>query len=221
MSINLDGWQDYRGDHAGVLLFVETSKQSVNPVRDQLNENKKGSLCEPNYETSTFGLVSCQSAKSINSIVKNKHRYILFGTRYDGFVKEQKGNYLITGYMRIDKVKDVRSKHIHDYIRNPKSKSEPECMTLNKSLACYSEDMKFYHLEDCFVLSQEAMKAWGYKGRVTKQMKLLLEDQKLDDVLNHFATKEDANSDYIDTVKEYLESLEEEDEEEEAETEEW
>ena len=48
-QINLDGWQDYRGNAAGSLLYVETSHQSEMPVRDQLNENGKGFLYEPNY----------------------------------------------------------------------------------------------------------------------------------------------------------------------------
>src|SRR5574344_2100262 len=81
-QINLEGWQDYRGVNAGALLYVETSHQSSVPVRDQMNENGKGFFFEPNYETSTYGLVSCCNAKSINAIVhgKSKSRYILFGT---------------------------------------------------------------------------------------------------------------------------------------------
>ena len=56
-QINLEGWQDYRGNAGGSLLYVEASHQSGMPVRDQLNENGKGLLYEPNYETSTYGMM--------------------------------------------------------------------------------------------------------------------------------------------------------------------
>jgi hypothetical protein len=73
-QINLEGWQDYRGNMAGSLLYVETSHQSEVPVRDQMNENGKGFFYEPNYETSTYGLMSCCNVKNINAIVKAKSR---------------------------------------------------------------------------------------------------------------------------------------------------
>lgn len=215
-QINLEGWQDFRGDHAGVLMYVETSKQSVLPVRDQLNEQGKGNLFEPNYETRTYGFISSKNARAVNSIIKNKHRYVLFGTRYDGVEDEYKGKFLIIGYMRIDKIKDAKSRHVHSYMRNLDSQDEPECLNLDHAYALYSEDMKFFSHEDCFELSQDVMKGWGYKGRVTKQMKLLLEDEKLDDVLNHFESKKDLSDEYIETVKEFIEFLNEEDEEDEG-----
>ena len=119
-QINLEGWQDYRGNMAGSLLYVETSHQSEMPVRDQLNENEKGFLYEPNYETSTYGLMSCYNVKAINTIVKSKSRYILFGTRYEGLSdSEMRNKYLIMGYMRIDKIKDVRTRHVQRYMANP------------------------------------------------------------------------------------------------------
>ena len=220
-QINLEGWQDFRGDHAGVLMYVETSKQSVAPIRDQLNEQGKGNLYEPNYETRTYGLRSSQNSRAVSSIIKNKHRYVLFGTRYDGVEEEFKGQFLIFGYMRIDKVKDVRTRHIHNYMRDMESQKEPDCMTLSEAFALYSEDMKFFMPADCFNLSSEQMQTWGYKGRVTKQMKLLLEAEKLDDVLNHFSDKEDASDEYITTVKEFISALEDEDDDDEEEGDAW
>jgi hypothetical protein len=214
MAINLDGWQDYRGDHAGVLVYVETSHQAAVPVRDQLNENGKGFLTEPNYETATYGMKKCQNPRTINSIIRNKHRYLIFGTRYEGFNEVFKDKYLIMGYMRIDKVKDLRSRHIHQYMANPESgESEPECVSMDKSMAIWSNDMKFVSLQDCYVLSEEVMKSWGYKGRVTRQMKLLLENEKLDQLLDYFSQKEDMTEEYIATVQEFVEALEEEEEE--------
>lgn len=220
-QINLEGWQDFRGDHAGVLMYVETSKQSVLPVRDQLNEQGKGNLFEPNYETKTYGFISSKNARTVNSIIKNKHRYVLFGTRYNGVEENFTGKFLIIGYMRIDKIMDVKKRHVHAYMRHLENQSEPECMNLDESYALYSEDMKFFAPEDCFELSSEVMKKWGYKGRVTKQMKLLLEDEKLDDIIHHFDSKNDISNEYIETVKEFIEFMNDEDEDEDENTGDW
>ena len=153
-QINLEGWQDYRGNAAGSLLYVETSHQSEMPVRDQLNENGKGFLYEPNYETSTYGLMSCYNVKAINAILKAKSRYILFGTRYEGLSdSELRNKYLIMGYMRIDKIKDVRTRHIQRYMANPELQ-EPECMQMEHNWAVYGP-MRFVSMNDAFVVTDE------------------------------------------------------------------
>ena len=211
VKINTEGWQDYRGNHAGVMLYVETSSQSILPIRDQLNENGKGNLFEPNYETSTYGMKSCFNTKQINSIVKNKYRYVLFGTKYNGLSAEHKGKFIIFGYMRIDKIKDLRSKHIHDYMRNPDSKEEPDCIRFDKAWACYSEDTVFLDIENCVELSKDQLKEWGIKARLTKQMKLVLEDETLDALLNTMSGCEDKTEAYIETTAEFIHAMDEED----------
>jgi hypothetical protein len=208
-NINLDGWQDYRGNHAGVVMYVETSYQAIVPVRDEFNENGKGSIHEPHYETSTFNFMNCQNGKQIASILRNKHRYILFTTRYNGIEESCKNKFLIIGYMRIDKTMDARKRHVHKYM-SEEGIAEPECMTEDHCMACFSEDMKFYNPLDCFDLNVEVMQRWGYKGRVSRQMKLLLEGEKLDEILNHFSTKAPANAEYIETIREFRDALEEE-----------
>jgi hypothetical protein len=200
-QINLDGWQDYRGETAGALLYIETSHQSVVPVRDQLNENGKGFFYEPNYETSTYGLMSCCQAKALNAILKNKSRYILFGTRYEGAIPEFKNKFLIMGYQRIDKVKDVRSRHIQHFLGNPDAQ-EPECMALDKSMATWGP-MRFVALADGFAITDELLKKWGYKGRATRQLKAVFSKEHLEIILAHLDSKADLTDEYIVTVEEY------------------
>lgn len=212
--INLEGWQDYRGDHAGVLLFVETSKQAALPVRDQLNECGKGFLTEPNYETATYNLVGGFNTRNINSIVKNNHRYILFGTRYQGINEEFKDRYFIHGYMRIDKIKDARSIHMNRFMRG--ETTEPECINQKHAWACWSDEIRFYRLEDCFELTEKVMKNWGYKGRITRQMKLLLENEKLDEIIEWFSSKNNIVEEYIQTAIEFKDSLDDDNEEEDG-----
>lgn len=207
-QINLEGWQDYRGETAGALLYIETSHQSIVPVRDQLNENGKGFFFEPNYETSTFGLISCCQAKSLNNILKNKSRYILFGTRYEGSIPDFKNKFLIMGYQRVDKVKDVRSRHLQHFLSNP-SAQEPECLALEKSMATWGP-MRFVALQDSFILTDDQLKTWGYKGRATRQLKVVFNKEHLELILAHLDSKPDLTDEYIATVDEYKVALEEE-----------
>jgi hypothetical protein len=62
--------------------------------------------------------------------------------------------------------------------------------------------MNFYATEDCFELSEELMKKWGYKGKVTKQMKLTFTEEKLQVILEHFKVKSHKNPEYIAAAKE-------------------
>lgn len=211
IQINLNGWEDYRGNSTGTLLYVETSRQSAVPVRDQLNENGKGYFYEPNYETSTYGFVSCTNVKNINAIVKNKSRYILFGTRYGGATHpELKNKYLIIGYMEIIKTRDVRTRHIQKFMLNP-SKDKPESMNLSKDIAVYG-NMRFVDIENAFLLTDEHLKEWGYTGRTTRQLKTIFDKEHLDLILKHLDAAPDMTDEYIATVDEYKEVLEEENE---------
>jgi len=205
VQISLDGWQDYRGAQSGALVYIESSHQAAVPVRDQLNENGKGHFLEPNYETSTWGLASCCNAKAINAIVKAKNRYMFYGTRYEGFNPDFRNKYIIMGYQQIEKVRDLRSRHVQMFMAQGNSE-EAECISLDKSMATWGP-MRFVSLEDCFVLTDEQIKTWGLRGRATRQLKLVLEGDALQQVLTHLNSKTDRTDDYITTVDEFKAAL--------------
>jgi hypothetical protein len=204
--INLEGWQDFRGANSGALIFVESSHQTQLPVRDQLNENGKGHFFEPNYETSTWGLASCSNSKGINAVVKAKNRYLVFGTRYEGHNNPSfRNKFVIMGYQQIEKVKDLRSRHVQHYMSMGNAE-EADCINLDKAMATWGP-MRFVSLEDSFVLTDEQIKAWGLKGRATRQLKLVLEGEALKTVLSHLDSKPDRTEDYITTVEELKAAL--------------
>ena len=189
--------------------FAYKPKDEFEVEVDQLNENEKGFLYEPNYETSTYGLMSCYNVKAINTIVKSKSRYILFGTRYEGLSdSEMRNKYLIMGYMRIDKIKDVRTRHVQRYMANPEMQ-EPECMQMEHNWAVYGP-MRFVSLDDSFVVTDEILKEWGYKGHASRQLKTVFSKEHLEKILAHLDSKEDMIDEYIATVDEYKEALAEE-----------
>ncbi len=209
IDINLSGWQDYRGMEAGSLLYVETSHESAVPVRDQLNENGKGFLYEPNYETSTYGFMSCYNVKNVNTIVKAKSRYILFGTRYEGLSEaDLRNKYLIHGFMKIEKTFDVRTRHIRKYMLN-QTTEEPECMQMEHNIAVYGK-MHFVSLADSFVLADELLKEWGHRGHASRQLKTVFKGDQLKQILDHLNSKPEMIDEYIMTVDEYKEALQDE-----------
>src|SRR5210317_1218016 len=107
-QINLSKWQDFRGRGEGVLVYLNTSMKTPLPVRDVLNEHKKGIQIDPHYETATFNFLTCSHSKMGTSTYKNRRSYFFFGTSYQGTVEECKGKYLIVGYMKIDKIFEAR-----------------------------------------------------------------------------------------------------------------
>ncbi len=206
IQINLTGWQGFRGKNTASLLYVETSRMSVVPVRDQLNENEKGSFSEPNYETSTYGFISCCNVKAINKIVKtNKSRYIFFGTRYEGGDADYKDKYLIMGYMRIEHTKDVRSRHIQAYMGTPGAE-EPECMLLEEDIAVHGP-MHFVSLSDSYVLTDDRLKDWGYKGHAGRQLKTVFSEEHAKEILDHLNSRDNKIDEYIATVEEFKKAM--------------
>ena len=181
---NEGGWQDYRGKTEGVLLHVGSARNQELPVRELVDSNGRPVL-EPNYETGTYGLIQCLEARTRLAAMKARRRYFLFGTRYQGSNEEARGRFFIVGYMRLEKSLEVRKRHVHKWMEQ-KNTVPPECMEMTECFAFQSGEMNFYGLEDCFELTEPLMKSWGYKGKITKQMKLTFSEGKVGLTLEHF-----------------------------------
>lgn len=214
-QIDLKPWQDFRGKDEGILLHIHTSREAVMPVRDALDEYGKGQQSEPNYETGTFGLVGPSMVKIRNSLVKNKKRWIFFGTFYDGLEKDLKGKFLVIGYMRIDKVRDVRNLHIHKWMREEnKADAMSSYFDLDHCWALYSDDMKFFAPKEAFEVTQALAKTWGAaNGKLTRQTRLALEVPAVTQLREYFAAKTDMSEEYIATVREFQAYLKDDEEE--------
>jgi hypothetical protein len=199
-QINVSKWQDYRGKNEGVLVYLNTSTRTRNPIRDILNEHKKGFQTEPNYETGTYNFFSCINSKLITSTFKNKRGYLFFGTSYQGTEESFLKKFLITGYMHIEKFLDVRKRHMREWMESGEQSQSPACLDFKECLGLHSNEMNFYALEDCFELTEAVMKSWGYSGRVAKHMKLTFSEKAVQTILEYFGQKQAATDDYIDEV---------------------
>ncbi len=215
-QIDLAPWQDFRGKDEGVLIHINTSREAVMPVRDALDEFGKGRQTEPNYETGTFGLVGPSQVQLRNSLVKNKKRYILFGTIYEGISEVHRKKFLIIGYMRIDKVLDVKKLHLRRWALRVGQADDllARYFEMDACWALYSDDMKFYSLEDAIEVTPEMAKKWGAKGKLNKQTRLTLTPDQTHEVIQNFAGKQDQTEEYIATMREFQEFLKEEESEE-------
>jgi hypothetical protein len=216
-KIDLSQWQDFRGKDEGVLIHVNSSREAIMPVRDALDEYRKGRQTEPNYETGTFGLVGPSMVQLRNSLVKNKKRYILFGTIYEGMSEAHKGKFLVTGYMRIDKILDVKKLHLRRWALKNGEADEllARYFEMDNCWALYSDDMRFVSPEDAIELTPEKAKKWGAKGKLNKQARLNLTVDQTKEVVEYFKSKPDQTEEYIATVREFAEFLKEEETEEE------
>jgi hypothetical protein len=206
MTLTNNGWQDYRGKVEGVLIHTGSAREHELPVRALTDANGHVVL-EPNYESGTYGLIQCQEARTRAAALKARRRYFLFGTRYQGTREEFRGRFFVIGYMRLEKSMEVRKRHVHKWMEQGDS-SPPECMEMDACHAFQSSEMNFYALDDCYELTEGLMKEWGYKGKITKQMKLTFSEEKLDLILGHFREKTPRNADYQEAVRS-LEALDE------------
>ena len=204
MAISTTGWQDYRGKAEGVLIHVNSSKRHALPVRD-LTDSEGRAVLEPNYESGTYGLIQCQEARTRAAAFKARRRYFLFGTRYQGTIEEFRGRFFVIGYMRLEKSMEVRKRHVHKWMEQ--AGSPPECMNLDACHAFQSTEMNFYALQDCYELTEALMKKWGYKGKITKQMKLTFSEERLASILAHFKDKTPCNAEYQAAARELEEKI--------------
>ena len=101
-------WQDYTpSEKTGKLCYQYCSEQSVLPIRDVLNDHKKGFKAEPNYETATYNWYSNCNQPSVRAVVKDGLSHILFITKYTGLNREYLGRYFIVGYYEIGWITQV------------------------------------------------------------------------------------------------------------------
>lgn len=197
--LNTLNWQDYRGKGEGVLVHVDGSKRHALPVREPFNAEGE-TIFDPSYETKTFGYLQCYDARTRNATLKNRRRYILFGTRYQGLEEAYRGKFLIIGFMRLDQILEVRKRHVHKWMEK-KTGQPPECMDLDSCYAFRSGEMHFYAPADCFELGEKLMKDWGYKGKITKQMKLTFVEDKLEIILTHLRSRTPVDEQYVAAAK--------------------
>lgn len=187
-------WQDYRSSNTGMVVFYASDPISELPIREVPEELPSEILPEPHYETGTFGLYGCGRSKIRNAFVKAKLRYVLFVTKYGGTKTDFKDKLVITGYYRVSKTADVKKHHI-------RYGSDYSCIDEENCYALRADERRFVAVEDAFALTDEVLASWNYKARITKQTRIILDEQQTRSIVEHLAAKTDITSTYIEETR--------------------
>lgn len=187
-------WQDYRSANKGMVVFYASDPIAELPIREVPEELLSDILPEPNYESGTYGLYGCGKSLIRNAFAKAKLRYLLFVTKYEGTKADYKGRFFITGYFRIFKTAEVKKLHI-------RYGSDYSCIDEDTCTALRADESRFVAIEDAYAVTDEVMKAWNYKARLTKQTRIMLDEQNTGAVVGHLQSKPDITAQYVAETK--------------------
>jgi hypothetical protein len=187
-------WQDYRSSNTGMVVFYASDPIAELPIREVPEELPSEILPEPNYETGTYGLYGCGKSKIRSAFIRSKIRYLLFVTKYEGTRAEYKGRLFITGYFRISKTAEVKKLHI-------RYGSEYSCIDEEACYALRADESRFVAVDHAFALTEEVMKTWNYKARITKQTRIILDGQNTGTIVEYLKSKQDVTSQYVAETK--------------------
>ncbi len=187
-------WQDYRASNTAMVVFYASDPISEIPIREIPEEIDSLIAPEPNYESRVFGFYGCVRPKIRSAFVKSKIRYLFFLTKYVGAKEEYKNKNIITGYYHIVKTADVQKLHLR-YI------NDCACLDADSCVALRADDVRFVLLPDAFMVDDEKLKSWGYNAKVTKQLRIILDEEKTAEILEYLKSKPDRLAEYIKETK--------------------
>jgi hypothetical protein len=209
VSPEVPQWQDYRSSSIAMVVFYAGDPISELPIREVPEELPSAVVQDPHYESGTYGLYACARSQIRNAFVKSKTRYLVFLTRYVGTKADFRDKYFITGYYLVAKTADVKKLHIR-YGTDYSCIDEQSCPALRAS------ERRFVAIEDAFAVTDAVMKSWNFNGRVTRQTRVVLDEQKTAEVIDYLKSKPDATALYTAETTRLQPHIAEETAEEEA-----
>lgn len=187
-------WQDYRSSNTGMVVFYGSDPISELPIREVPEELPSEIPPDPHYETGTYGMYGCGKSKIRAAFVKSKIRFLLFVTKFTGTDADFKDKLAITGYYKITKTAEVKKIHIRygtDY----------SCLNEQNCFALRADEFRFVSMKDAFAVTDEVLNAWDYKARMTKQTRILLDEQHTKEIVDFLKSKKDITAEYVAETK--------------------
>ena len=211
-------WQDYRAAQTGMIVHYVSDPVSEIPIREipeeiifLIDEYKlkinSPVIPEPNYENRAYGFFGCIRPKIRIAFFKSKIRYIFFLTKYAGTKDEFRDKAIITGYFRIFKTADVQKLHLR-YL------NDAACLDADSCIALRADEAHFVALNDAYIVDDEKLKAWGYNAKITKQLRIVLDTEKTNQLLEYLKSKPNQIDVYIAETKRLGPNVEDEEKEE-------
>jgi hypothetical protein len=204
-------WQDYRAAQTGMIVHYVSDPVSEIPIREIPEEINSPVIPEPNYENRVYGYFGCIRPKIRNAFFKSKIRYVFFLTKYAGSKNEFKDKAIITGYFRIYKTADVQKLHLR-YL------NDAACIDADSCIALRADEAHFVSLNNAYIVDDEKLKGWGYNAKITKQLRIVLDTEKTNQLLDYLKSKPNQLDVYISETKRLQPHTENEEQEEEEET---
>jgi len=211
-AVNGTAWQDYRASNTGMIVYYGGDPISELPIREVPEKFNSDIQPEPNYETGTFGFLGCARTKIRSTFVKQKIKYLLFVTKYVGKNAAFKDKYMVTGYYRVNKIADVKRRHIR-YC------AEYSCLEEKVCYALRAEEVRLVSAEDAYIVTPQQFKEWGFSGRLTRQSRILLDEAQTAALVQFLQKKTDITSKYIEETARLQPHIEKKEEAEEEDVE--
>lgn len=162
----------------GKLCYFLCSKSSHLPVRDILNEHKRGTKLEPHYETRTYNFFAASNQRHVRAAVKAGCHYIFFVTRYKGKLIGYREHYMIVGYYELD-----------------------GWVATEDRWAVRAANIQFVAAPDAFLVTPQICHEWETTYGHLRYLMQRLEGEQLERLLNHFRTKPDVTSSYVQEIE--------------------
>ncbi len=203
-------WQDYRGLGTGTVVYYNSDSVSELPIREIPEEIPSDIVAEPNYETGSYGVYGCTQTKMRNAFAKKKQGYLFFMTRYSGTNPEFLDDLMVTGFYHVSHIADSQKLHIR-YL------NEYSCISDKQCTAMRADEIHFVSVEDAYMVSPEKLEEWGASTRVTRQTKIALEEEQVQELLEYLRSKENKISEYKEITEDLMPDEDEEEDDEEDE----
>jgi hypothetical protein len=190
-AIDSTAWQDYRASNTGMIVYYGGDPISELPIREVPEKYPSDIQPEPNYETGTFGFLGCARTKIRSTFVKSKIKYLLFVTKYVGTNEAFKEKYMVTGYYRINKIADVKRRHIRFC-------AEYSCLDEKVCYALRADEVRLVSAEDAYLVTPQQFKDWGFSGRLTRQSRIILNEEQTSALIKFLQGKPDITAKYVE-----------------------
>ena len=187
-------WQDYRASETGMIVYYASDPVSEVPIREIPEELESPVQPEPHYESGTFGLYGCVHPKIRKAFYKEHNRHLFFVTKYVGTDEDYRDKVLLTGYYRIVKTADAKKFHLR-YC------PEYGCIDSEDCVALRAGEVKFLSTEDAMVITDEVLKEWNFNQKLTRQSRIILNQEQTAKLVEYFKSKDNSLEDYLYETK--------------------
>jgi ribosomal protein S18 len=96
--------------------------------------------------------------------------------------------------------------------------NDAACIDADSCIALRADEAHFVSLSNAYVVDDEKLKGWGYNAKITKQLRILIDTEKTNHLLDYLKSKPNQLDVYIAETKRLQPHTDTDEEEQEEET---